>query len=205
MPRIKYQDFDDIPSVYEYSYPNDFELINIFPESKEVIPLKIKEWRHAKRKIVKTETIPYLTKCNLLSDEFAKSFWKEVYGYLAGAFNHIVAQLTRLERFKSIIDDPRGHAISTARIVLAKQTPLIDIYTFKRQGKSYLCPIHADKDPSFHIYPDNSWHCFGCGNGGDTIDFVRYMFKSSFREAINYILGNAGPVIGKEALCKKQS
>jgi hypothetical protein len=199
MPSIRYLDFDDTPSAYEYSYPNDFELINIFPEAKEIIPLKIKEWRRAKNKIVKTETVPYLTKCNLLSDEFAKAFWKEAYHYSAGAFNYVVAQLKRLERLQAIIDDPQGHAISTARIALAKQTPLISIHAFIRRGKSYLCPIHNDKDPSLHIYPDNSWHCFGCGRGGDAIDFVRYMMKCSFYEAINYIIGNAGPVTGKEA------
>jgi hypothetical protein len=201
VPRIEYQDFEDEQSVYEYSYPSDLELINIFPESKELIPLKIKEWRREKRKIVKTETIPYLTKCNLLSDEFSKAFWKEVYSYIAGAFNYIVAQVTRLERLKAIIDNPEGYTNSTARIILAKQTPITNIYNFIRRNRSYLCPIHNDKDPSLHIYKDNTWHCFGCNKGGDTIDFVKYMFGYSFHQAINYILaGNAGPKTSKETV-----
>ena len=34
------------------------------------------------------------------------------------------------------------------------------------------CPFHTEKTPSFHVYPDNSYHCFGCGAHGDVIDFV---------------------------------
>ena len=49
---------------------------------------------------------------------------------------------------------------------------------------SIRCPFHADTDPSMVIYPDNSFHCFGCGaHGSNSIDFV---MKSgcSFQEAI---------------------
>lgn len=41
-----------------------------------------------------------------------------------------------------------------------------------RMGKG-LCPFHNEKTPSFSIKKDdNTWHCFGCGEGGDAIDFV---------------------------------
>jgi len=198
MPRIEYRDFEDLPSVYEYNYPNDFELINIFTEAKEIIPLKLEEWQREKHHILKTETFPYFKKCKFLSGAFKQAFWKEIYHYMADAYNYIDKQCIRLGRLQSIINDPQGYTLSTARIALAKQTPIISIYNFARRGKSYLCPIHNDRDPSFHIYPDNKWHCFGCNKGGDAIDFVQYMFGVSFHEAINYIIGNAGPVTGKE-------
>ena len=37
-----------------------------------------------------------------------------------------------------------------------------------------LCPFHTEKTPSFVIYRDTqSYYCFGCGMGGDAINFVR--------------------------------
>ena len=36
------------------------------------------------------------------------------------------------------------------------------------------CPFHTDSQPSFTVYPaTRSFYCFGCGAGGDVIDFVR--------------------------------
>ena len=42
-----------------------------------------------------------------------------------------------------------------------------------KQKNKALCPLHNEKTPSFTIYPKtNTWHCFGCGAGGSSIDFV---------------------------------
>ena len=36
-----------------------------------------------------------------------------------------------------------------------------------------LCPFHQEKTPSFSVDPQKGfWYCFGCGRGGDVIDFV---------------------------------
>ena len=36
------------------------------------------------------------------------------------------------------------------------------------------CPFHQDEHPSLVVYPGSrSFYCFGCGAGGDVIDFVR--------------------------------
>jgi hypothetical protein len=32
-----------------------------------------------------------------------------------------------------------------------------------------LCPLHAETTPSFHVYPDEHFNCFGCGAHGDVI------------------------------------
>jgi DNA primase len=34
------------------------------------------------------------------------------------------------------------------------------------------CPLHPDRSPSFTVYSDDRFHCFGCGAHGDVIDFV---------------------------------
>ena len=47
--------------------------------------------------------------------------------------------------------------------------------TLKRSGRTYkcLCPFHSERTPSMVVYPEsNSFYCFGCGAGGDTITFI---------------------------------
>ncbi len=57
----------------------------------------------------------------------------------------------------------------------------------KPAGKNYkaLCPFHQEKTPSFFVNPEKGlWHCFGCGAGGDVIDFVQRIEGLTFTEAV---------------------
>ncbi|AKU16584.1 DNA primase [Luteipulveratus mongoliensis] len=56
-----------------------------------------------------------------------------------------------------------------------------------------LCPFHDEKSPSFNIRPAvGAYHCFGCGEGGDVIEFVMKVEHLSFTEAIERLAGKAG-------------
>lgn len=55
-----------------------------------------------------------------------------------------------------------------------------------------LCPLHAEKTPSFLLYPDGRYYCFGCGEGGDAIDLVRRLHGLSYPDALRF-LGLSGP------------
>jgi DNA primase len=56
-----------------------------------------------------------------------------------------------------------------------------------------LCPFHEEKTPSFNVSPARGYfHCFGCGVGGDVIDFVMKSDHLSFTEAIERLAGRAG-------------
>jgi len=47
------------------------------------------------------------------------------------------------------------------------------------------CPFHSEKTPSFTVYPKtNTFHCFGCGVSGDTIEFIQLKEKCTKHEAI---------------------
>ena len=45
------------------------------------------------------------------------------------------------------------------------------------------CPFHHEKTPSMKLY-DRNFHCFGCGAGGDVIDFVKMLFNLDPLEAV---------------------
>ncbi|OEV08396.1 DNA primase, partial [Streptomyces nanshensis] len=56
-----------------------------------------------------------------------------------------------------------------------------------------LCPFHDEKSPSFHVSPAKGvFHCFGCQEGGDTLDFVMRVDHLSFSEAVERLAGQAG-------------
>ena len=50
-----------------------------------------------------------------------------------------------------------------------------------------LCPFHAEKTPSFYVFPDGHYHCFGCHAHGDTISFIQKLHGLTFPEALKYL------------------
>ena len=50
-----------------------------------------------------------------------------------------------------------------------------------------LCPFHSEKTPSFKIFPDQRYKCFGCGERGDVIDFIQKMYGLSFPDALKHL------------------
>jgi DNA primase len=66
----------------------------------------------------------------------------------------------------------------------------------KKAGRNYkgLCPFHAEKTPSFVVFPETgTWHCFGaCGTGGDVFGFVMKQENLDFGEALRLLAPRAG-------------
>ena len=57
----------------------------------------------------------------------------------------------------------------------------------EKQGKNYkgLCPFHNEDTPSFVVSPDkNIAHCFGCGGGGNPVNFLMQIENIDFNEAV---------------------
>ena len=56
-----------------------------------------------------------------------------------------------------------------------------------------LCPFHDEKTPSFTVRPTvGSYHCFGCGEGGDVISFVQKVEHLTFTESIERLAAKLG-------------
>ncbi len=63
-----------------------------------------------------------------------------------------------------------------------------------------LCPFHDERTPSFHVRPASGrWHCFGCGEGGDAIEFVMRMDGLSFVEAVEMLAERSGITLRYES------
>jgi DNA primase len=47
------------------------------------------------------------------------------------------------------------------------------------------CPFHSEKSPSFYVFPDGGFKCFGCAkNGHNAIDFLTSFEGVTFNEAL---------------------
>ncbi|MBO4356156.1 MAG: DNA primase, partial [Clostridia bacterium] len=70
--------------------------------------------------------------------------------------------------------------------------------TLKRAGSNYvgLCPFHSEKTPSFTVFPDSqNFYCFGCGAGGDQINFIRKIENLDYVSAVELLAKRAGVTI----------
>lgn len=70
---------------------------------------------------------------------------------------------------------------------LVRLTDVLARYNLTPNRAGFLhCPFHSgDRDASLKIYPaTDSWYCFGCGEGGDVIDFVAKMERCIFTDAL---------------------
>jgi DNA primase len=61
----------------------------------------------------------------------------------------------------------------------------------RKAGHNYLglCPFHSEKSPSFTVSPEKQkFHCYGCGEHGDVVDFIQKSRDVDFKAALS-ILG----------------
>ena len=59
------------------------------------------------------------------------------------------------------------------------------------------CPFHDDKNPSMKV--DQRFHCFGCGEDGDVIDFTAKLFDLSPKEAAEKLAQDFGLIYDSQA------
>ena len=65
-----------------------------------------------------------------------------------------------------------------------------DFVTLKKRGANLLglCPFHNEKTPSFTVSPRlGIYKCFGCGKGGNAVNFVMEHEHFSYPEALKYL------------------
>ena len=65
-----------------------------------------------------------------------------------------------------------------------------EFVTLKKRGVNYLglCPFHNEKTPSFTVSPAKGiFKCFGCGKGGNSVNFIMDHEHLSYPEALRYL------------------
>ena len=78
-----------------------------------------------------------------------------------------------------------------------------DYVTLKRKGVNYqaCCPFHQEKTPSFVVSPSRGiYKCFGCGKGGNAINFVMESENISYPEALKMVAKRYGIEVKDEEL-----
>jgi DNA primase len=75
--------------------------------------------------------------------------------------------------------------------------------TLKKAGHDSLtgiCPFHTEKTPSLSVSPAKQvFYCFGCGEHGDALGFLRKVESLSFPEAVERLARDAGIQLRYEA------
>ncbi len=70
-----------------------------------------------------------------------------------------------------------------------------DYVVLRKNGQTYWgkCPFHNEKTPSFSVSTERqTFHCFGCGKGGDIYTFIMEIENLDFREALERLAERAG-------------
>ncbi len=70
-----------------------------------------------------------------------------------------------------------------------------DYIKVQQSGANYkgLCPFHGEKTPSFYINTSKQiYKCFGCGEGGDVINFVMKIENLEFMDAVKLLAKDCG-------------
>ena len=77
---------------------------------------------------------------------------------------------------------PLGNVVEASGVKLAGRGRV-------RQG---VCPFHDETAGSFTVYADSQrWYCFGCGLGGDVLDFIQRLDGVDLPEAIRRLQGGS--------------
>ena len=97
----------------------------------------------------------------------------------------VVANSDRVDLSELKARHPLGDVVEAAGVVLRGKGRV-------RQG---VCPFHQEGEGSFTVYGDSQrYYCFGCGAGGDVLDFMGRMEGLTLPEAIQRLGDGPAPV-----------
>lgn len=121
-----------------------------------------------------------------------QKMWRESFIELSLGVNAAILekQISWLKRFIANFTEDKPE-IGEEEIEQAKQVPLETLIPDLKLKSGKLircCPFHDEKTPSFTVFNNNHYHCFGCGEHGDPITWVMKSQHINFIQAIKYLI-----------------
>lgn len=171
--------------------PSDYTLIQAFRDQLNDGTLS-PCLKHMKKKLPDlTNAYKAVNLANI--DSFSKWFWKlMIPAMLDIETRELIAKYERLSKLMqksqvSITESPLD--INKAKSVPLQHLLDNDGLTVVRKGGRLKtkCPFHNEKSPSFVIFPNNKYYCFGCHAKGDTINYTQQSRGMTFTQAVNYL------------------
>ena len=191
-------DSTQLPAELQVSY-SEKELLEIFPEAKQIVPDLIKELT-AKRKELVTYIGDEIALIHAESDDEVYWYFWELWLMLneGEKLQAIDIKLARLYRLQNTIEGkpaPKGR-LSDDVIEAARNYPIQDLFdiVFRRSGNRLVgsCPYHDEKTGSFFIFlKTNTARCFGCGKSQDSIGAYMELNGCDFKTAVTTLGGTA--------------
>lgn len=180
-----------------------FQIIEaMHEEAIEIIP------RHIRR--LKKEVAPFKAQIRALEARFLPQDLIDLAQIVLRAANgDMVARLAELNRLQAIFSlcearaaqkpDANGNlpapkGLTEEQIARAKASSILAMFAFtklRHYGVKHMacCPFHTESSPSFYIYDNNTYHCFGCQANGSAIDFYMNINKTDFKTAVLNLTG----------------
>ena len=185
---IKYDQLEPTQKQYTHS-----QLLEIFPEAKQLLIRQVKKelaFQKNKLKVFQEKEFYLVDEIRKLLPEI-RWFWIMVVRvFYSDEIEKLEKAIKRNVFFLSFKkDQPYNGSIAPKDIEYAKSVPIEEHYDGKlrKYGNRAigLCTFHQEKTPSFTIFTkQNRWYCFGCSQGGDSIDFLVQKYNLNFIEAV---------------------
>lgn len=161
------------------------EWLTLYPELKDMFTSLL---------VSKKEELKQLSKEILQEIEEAKTFdnTRKILRIVALSQTKVVKRELLKKNIKwfelGFIEYDTNNTIPQEIINQAREYPVKDLMSIEGRRGTYPCPFHDDSTPSFHIFSNNSWHCFGCQkHGNNAIDFIMAKDGLSFTDAVKYL------------------
>ncbi|HET9173877.1 MAG TPA: CHC2 zinc finger domain-containing protein [Candidatus Saccharimonadales bacterium] len=171
------------------------ELISIFPEAKQIVPALTREL-DSKRQALVLYIGKELAAIKAQSkDEVYRYFWRLWLMLNEGEeLQETERKLGRLNQLQRVIDGkpvPKGQ-LPDNLIEAARNVPITEVVGEPVRRNLCICPLHDDHAPSLRIYADqNRAWCYGCNQGGNSIDLYMAVNDCDFKTAVRQLVGAA--------------
>lgn len=102
----------------------------------------------------------------------------------------------------------KGDTVSEIKERLSIKDVVEPYVKLRKAGRSLvgLCPFHKEKTGSFHVSIDRgTYHCFGCGEGGDAFSFIQKVEGVDFKGALKMLAEKAGIEIRHDPAARERS